>query len=93
MPIIVGSGMRPIITAVTANPGSITNATTLALDLTVAGAVPGMVFIIQAPSLEADLICQGVGHCATAGTVVARIGNISGAPINPAEQVFNVIAL
>lgn len=93
MPIIVGSGMRPGVIAVTANPGSITNATTLALDLAVPGSIPGNVFFIQAPSLEADLILQGIGHCATAGTVVARIGNISASPINPASQVFNVITL
>lgn len=93
MPILVGSGMRQIVYAATVNPGSITNATTLDVDVTVTGAIPGQVFLVQAPSLEADLVLQATGHCTTAGTVVIRIGNISGAPVNPASQTINLIAL
>ena len=93
MPILVGSGMRQIVYAATVDAGSITNATTLAVDVTVPGATPGQVFLVQAPSLEANLVLQATGHCTTAGTVVIRIGNISAAPINPASQTINIIAL
>ena len=91
MAIVCGSGHQ-IVIEVTANPGSITNATTGTVELTVPGALPGMLFAIQAPSLAADLVIAN-SYCATAGTVVVVIGNISAAPIDDASQTFRVIAL
>lgn len=93
MPILVGSGMRQIVYAATVDPGSITNGTTLAVNVTVPQSVPGQFFLVQAPSLEDNLILQSIAYCSTAGTVVIRIGNISGAPVNPASQTINLIAL
>lgn len=73
--------------SVTVDFGSITNATTGTATATVTGAASGDEVVVNAPSLEADLVL-GNAHVSAANTVTIRIGNISAAPINPASQAF-----
>jgi hypothetical protein len=87
----IGSG-KPLILDVTVDPANILANTTLALSLTVPGAIPGQVFLVKADSLEANLAIGGA-YCATAGTVVVRIVNPTVGAINPASQIFTVIGL
>jgi len=73
--------------SVTVDFGSITNATTGTATATVTGAASGDEVVVNAPSLEADLVLANA-HVSAANTVTIRIGNISAAPINPASQAF-----
>ena len=91
MAIVCGSGHQ-IVIEVTADPGSITNATVGTVSLTVPGALPGMLFAVQAASLADGLVIAN-SYCTTAGTVVVRIANVTAAPIDDASQTFRVIAL
>ncbi len=50
------------------------------------------IFIVVAPSLDGGLVI-GPGIVTTAGTVTARISNVTGSPINPASQTFIAICL
>ena len=92
MAIVVGSGMRPIIIEVTADPASIAANTTGSVSLTVPGSLPGMIFIVQAADLVSGLVL-GQAYCATAGTVVVPIGNVTVGAIDDASQTFRVVAL
>jgi hypothetical protein len=49
-------------------------------------------FIVFAPSLDGGLIISP-GIVSTAGTVTARINNVTGSPINPASQVYIAVCL
>jgi len=94
MPILVGSGMRQIVVAATVNPASIAANTTGETNVTVTGAVPGQVFIVQPPStLDAGIVCCSPAICTTAGTVILRLANVTVAPIDVASSTFNFIAL
>jgi len=73
--------------SVTVDFGSITNATTGTATATVTGAAVGDEVVVNAPSLEADLVLANA-HVSAANTVTIRIGNISTAPIDPASQAF-----
>lgn len=50
------------------------------------------IFLVVAPALEGGLVI-GPGIVTTAGTVTARLSNVTGSPINPAEQTFVVVGL
>lgn len=50
------------------------------------------IFLVVAPSLEGGLVI-GPGIVTTAGTVTARLTNVTGSPINPASQTFIVVGL
>lgn len=94
MAILVGSGMRQIVVAVTVNPNSIGANTTGETSVSVTGAVPGQVFLVQPPStLDAGIICAATANCSTAGTVTLRLANVTGGPINVASSSFVFIAL
>jgi len=73
--------------SVTVDFGSITNATTGTATATVTGAAVGDEVVVNAPSLEADLVLANA-HVSAANTVTIRIGNVSAAPIDPASQAF-----
>lgn len=73
--------------SVTVDFGSITNATTGTATATVTGAASGDEVVVNAPSLEANLVLANA-HVSAANTVTIRVGNISGAPIDPASQAF-----
>lgn len=88
----VGSAMRPIARIVTVNPGSVPANGALSVNFTVPQSVPGQVFVVTGPELEAGLgIVNAV--CTTPGTVAVRIANFTAAPIDPAAQDFYVVAL
>ncbi len=94
MPILVGSGMRQIVYAATVNPANISANTTGETSVTITGAVPGQVFIVQPPAdLDSGIICASVANCSTAGTVTLRLGNVTVGDINVASSTFNFIAL
>lgn len=94
MSILVGSGMRQIVAAVTVNPDNVVANTTGETSVTVTGAVPGQVFLVQPPStLDSGIICAAVANCTTAGTVTLRLGNVTTGDINVASSTFNFIAL
>lgn len=77
----------------TVDPGSVGAQETLAVNLstTFKPARVGDLFMVFAPSLEANLTLAG-GVVSTAGTVTARIGNLTATPVNPASQVFVAVA-
>jgi len=94
MAIQIGSGMRTLAVTVSGNPDSIGANTTGTVSLTVDGARPGGVYIIQAPStVDAGIITQSVGVCNTAGTVIVRLANVTGTPIDVGATNFVVIGL
>lgn len=81
-----------LLAAVTVDPGEVDAADTLDVDLTVAQSLPEQFFFVQATEdLEAGLVI-GAAWCATPGTVTFRLANVTATPIDPAEQVFNVMA-
>ncbi len=94
MAIIIGSGMRQNAVVVSGNPDNILANTTGTVSLTVNGAVPGQIFIIQAPStVDAGILVGAVGVCNTAGTVIVRLANVTVGPINMAATDFTVVTL
>jgi len=94
MPIIVGSAMRQIVFEGTVSPEAVLAATAPNFSFTVPQSVPGQVFLIQLPALEAGLIPSGVGQCSTAGTVLCRVANVTAATITPAAaQAFTCVAV
>lgn len=94
MATILGSGMRQLQTTVTADPASINGNTTGTVNLTVGGSVPGMLFLIQVPStVDAGIMVGSMGVCNTAGTVIARLANVTASPIDVGSTVFTVVAL
>lgn len=94
MPILVGSGMRQIVVAATVNPASIAANTTGETSVSITGAVPGQVFLVQPPStLDAGIVCAAVANCTTAGTVTLRLANVTVGAVDVASSTFNFIAL
>lgn len=94
MATLVGSGMRQIVVAATVNPDSIGANTTGETSVSITGAVPGQVFLVQPPAtLDAGIICASVANCSTAGTVTLRLANVTGGPINVASSAFVFIAI
>lgn len=86
------SSAPQLVTKVTGGPASMSPYSTTPISLTVAGAVPGMHFIITAPSLDADLAIGGA-YCATAGTVVVRIVNPTAGTVALSSQTFYILGL
>lgn len=94
MAIKIGSGMRTLARTVTANPDSIGANTTGTVSLSVTGSVPGGVYLVQVPStVDAGIIVQGLAVCNTAGTVIVRLANVTGTPIDVGSTIFTVIGL
>lgn len=66
--------------------GAIANATAPDSSQTVAGSLPGdTIEVTPLGTWDAGLL-MGPHRCAVAGTVLTRIGNVTGAPITPAAQ-------
>jgi hypothetical protein len=49
-------------------------------------------FLVFAPALEGGLVIP-TGIITTAGTVTARLTNVTGSPIDPASQTYIVVGL
>lgn len=66
--------------------GAIANATAPDVSVTVAGALVGdTIEVTPLGTWDAGLL-MGPHRCAVAGTVLTRVGNVTGAPITPAAQ-------
>ncbi len=76
---------------VTLNPASIDAATVSSETFTVAGLATDMVVTVNAPNIEAGLFVIHA-NVSAANTLKLAIWNTTGAPVNPASQVFKVIA-
>jgi hypothetical protein len=78
-----------IFTSVTHNPASVGAGLVTEETITVTGAATGDRVLINAPSLEANLVISSA-YVSAADTVKFRLYNPTGAPIDPASQAFLV---
>ena len=74
----------------TVNPGSVGAAETLDVSVTWDKGLPTHFIEVKAPSLVANLGIVGC-WCAAAGTVIVRLINPTGTPINDASQTWQFI--
>lgn len=82
------------IKSATVNPGSVSANSYLDVNIATSfkPAKVNDIFLVVAPALEGGLVI-GPGIVTTAGTVTARLSNVTASPINPAEQTFVVVGL
>lgn len=82
------------IKSATVNPGSVAANSYLDVDIATSfkPAKLNDLFLVFAPSLEGGIVI-GPGIVTTAGTVTARLQNVTTGAIDPASQVFVVVGL
>lgn len=78
---------------VTLDPASVpANEIPAAQTFTVEGLLPDMVVFVSGPSLEDEVFIADAWVSDT-DTLNVRFGNVSGSPINPASQSFDIVAI
>lgn len=73
---------------VTVDYASVTNATAVDQAVAVSKAKVGDAVIVEPQGVWDAGLTAPQGRCLVAGTVQVRVANVTGAPINPASQVF-----
>lgn len=90
MPITYSAPYPRIIRELTIDPGSIAAGAVLAINASVPGARTDAIAIVNAQSLETNLVLSTIG-VTSANTVTFRIHNPTGAAIDPASQLFKIV--
>jgi len=82
------------IRAVTINAGSVSANSYLDVDLLTSfkKAKVNDIFLVVAPSMAGGIVI-GPGIVTTAGTVTARLSNVTASPIDPASMTYIVVGL
>lgn len=94
LPTTKRTGIHPrLIANVAIDSASITNATVVETSVAVAGSRTDMVFLMPQADLEDGLVWAEAPRCAVNGTVIFKLGNISGSPINPASFDTVLVAI
>lgn len=82
-----------LIDEVTVDPPSCAANTTTEFSASVGNARTDMQFLIPDEDLPDGLVWAGAPRCDTNGTVVFKVGNLTGSPIDPSSITFPLIAL
>lgn len=93
MPTLVRTAIVPRMSRkITLNPSSIDNGVVATETFTVAGLRTNMFVLVSAPNLETGVKVVAA-RCSAANTLELTFWNFSGGTVNPASQVFFLVAL